>query len=654
MESLGYVMLYYLRGSLPWQGLKATSRQEKYDLILEKKKGTSIEVLCRGLPKEFVTYVNYTRSLGFDDEPNYDYLRDLFRSLFVREGFQKDYVFDWIWYNQKKKFPAQNDFQTIGQAAQHSTSVAISDTIIHELEPQPISQEQLVAEFKGIYESLKKAEAKCIVADNCLAALNLAEQEWTTEWTAHAWRPLFVKHRFLLQEFHNLFLVSQHPSASPALRRIVSDYSVPERVWRHGVHSFLDLLRRYLPASLEFMLSFIYLAYPVMTLLFEECPAFEDVWIERLGDISRYRMAIEETDRTDRETWAGVTRDCYSKASNKSPTTGRFYHHLAILTPNALQQLFYYLKSLCVEAPYPKTQESIFAILDKDKHGLPPLDTAFLKAHRILFTGKEKENFGLVVKEVLGQFDAQIERVTSDIAIINIIAILGFGSKRSLLMKVISSKNKNGGFEEQSLWTESFENAQLLNNSTLEILLRKDNDPNVLSFIYITLVFMYEMCRHRRVMIHLESKFPWDLLSEKLNKLLAEYGESAGINGDIPLLEKGNDYPLPEDVAMRGFDWTENYFPEEWFTTKKADSFGKSLAERILFLGCHIANSGYGLSYDSSGRKFSSLVSIDIILDFIKIELNERDGWEDYHEDDGWMDWVGSQRQLGDGEFADG
>ncbi len=97
--------------------------------------------------------------------------------------------------------------------------------------------------------------------------------------------------------------------------------------------------------------------YPVMTLLLEECPAFEDVWIERLGDIFRYRMAIEDTDRTDRRAWAGMARYWYSKASNKSPTAGIFYHHLAILAPNALQQLFYSSKSLCVEAPYPKTQE---------------------------------------------------------------------------------------------------------------------------------------------------------------------------------------------------------------------------------------------------------------------------------------------------------
>jgi hypothetical protein len=72
------------------------------------------------------------------------------------------------------------------------------------------------------------------------------------------------------------------------------------------------------------MLSVVYLVYPVMTLLFEECPAFEDVWIERLGDISRYRMAIENTDRIDKRIWVGMPRYWYSKASEKYPTAGIF------------------------------------------------------------------------------------------------------------------------------------------------------------------------------------------------------------------------------------------------------------------------------------------------------------------------------------------
>ena len=95
MESLGYVMLYFCRGSLPWQGLKAATKKQKYDRIMEKKMTTPTEVLCRGFPNEFAIYLNYTRSLRFDDKPDYSYLRKLFRDLFVREGYQYDYVFDW-------------------------------------------------------------------------------------------------------------------------------------------------------------------------------------------------------------------------------------------------------------------------------------------------------------------------------------------------------------------------------------------------------------------------------------------------------------------------------------------------------------------------------------------------------------------------------
>src|ERR1043165_32007 len=95
MESLGYVMLYFCRGSLPWQGLKAATKKQKYDRIMEMKMTTPTELLCRTFPNEFAIYLNYTRSLRFDDKPDYSYLRKLFRDLFVREGFQYDYVFDW-------------------------------------------------------------------------------------------------------------------------------------------------------------------------------------------------------------------------------------------------------------------------------------------------------------------------------------------------------------------------------------------------------------------------------------------------------------------------------------------------------------------------------------------------------------------------------
>lgn len=56
---------------------------------------TPADALCRNLSQEFAIYLNYVRSLRFDDKPDYSYLRKLFRDLFVREGYQYDYVFDW-------------------------------------------------------------------------------------------------------------------------------------------------------------------------------------------------------------------------------------------------------------------------------------------------------------------------------------------------------------------------------------------------------------------------------------------------------------------------------------------------------------------------------------------------------------------------------
>mmetsp|Transcript_12734 Transcript_12734/g.13161 ORF Transcript_12734/g.13161 Transcript_12734/m.13161 type:complete len:442 (-) Transcript_12734:167-1492(-) len=95
LESLGYVLMYFLRGSLPWQGLKANTKKQKYERILEKKAETSIETLCKNFPAEFRSYFEHVRSLRFDDRPDYDYLKRMFRELFFRKGFRYDNIYDW-------------------------------------------------------------------------------------------------------------------------------------------------------------------------------------------------------------------------------------------------------------------------------------------------------------------------------------------------------------------------------------------------------------------------------------------------------------------------------------------------------------------------------------------------------------------------------
>jgi len=103
IESLGYVLMYFNRGALPWQGLKAATKRQKYDKISEKKMSTPVDELCAGYPEPFAQYLNYCKSLGFEETPDYAHLRQLFRNLFHRQGFTYDYVFDWnlLMFHQK-------------------------------------------------------------------------------------------------------------------------------------------------------------------------------------------------------------------------------------------------------------------------------------------------------------------------------------------------------------------------------------------------------------------------------------------------------------------------------------------------------------------------------------------------------------------------
>ena len=96
LEAVGYVLMYFLRGSLPWQGLKLKSKEDRYKKILEKKKETSSSDLCAGYPVQFKDFIDYTRRLEYTEEPNYDMLKDSFYNLVVEEMGEKfDYVYDW-------------------------------------------------------------------------------------------------------------------------------------------------------------------------------------------------------------------------------------------------------------------------------------------------------------------------------------------------------------------------------------------------------------------------------------------------------------------------------------------------------------------------------------------------------------------------------
>ena len=81
LESLAYTLIYLGTGTLPWKGLKSKGKDEKYSKILTKKMNSKSEELLKGLPNEFMSFLQNVRDLQFDQKPDYDYLRGLLRKM---------------------------------------------------------------------------------------------------------------------------------------------------------------------------------------------------------------------------------------------------------------------------------------------------------------------------------------------------------------------------------------------------------------------------------------------------------------------------------------------------------------------------------------------------------------------------------------------
>ena len=104
LEGVGYVLLYFLRGNLPWMGMKIKSKEDRIKKILDKKKETSAEELCQNFPEEFREFIDYCRNLEYKEEPKYDKFKNKFYNLVKNKLKQSfDYIYDWTTENDLKK-----------------------------------------------------------------------------------------------------------------------------------------------------------------------------------------------------------------------------------------------------------------------------------------------------------------------------------------------------------------------------------------------------------------------------------------------------------------------------------------------------------------------------------------------------------------------
>jgi hypothetical protein len=532
------------------------------------------------------------------------------------------------------------------------------------LQPEfsPISQEQLAAEVKGIYAGLVMVEAKCINIDAQKACL--PHDELSTE----QWQALVALHRTLLYEHHDFLMATQHPSANPALLGLATKYSMPARMWKHGIHAFLEVLRHRRPNSQEYMLAFIYLAYQMMSLLLETVPGFTDTWIECLGDLARYRMAIEE-DREIHTVWGGVAGRWYVKAADRHPSVGRLYHHSGILERPSLRKFYLYGRALTSVVPFLNAKESLSTlcspIVDDEqafRKGNKSMEALVICFHARIFLSQSTKIVGQAFNAALTMIEMQSEDNFAasgvPLAVTNIAALLGFGSSDNVyrqffdsalsqeMLESRPSRDHASAFKSSSISTcpevnksqrpvdivldfcyQSF-------NSIIRRTPHRDALPGLLPYVHIMLVFIKSLYTLRSRLypddnahdtpddLLISDRLDWSALAQFLNRVAQSFPissrtESFAYGETFP----SDGVPLLEDYMIRGLVWAQWYFAPDWFNNIEDDDGSRCLeddgkrqhrAARVLYLGMILARDASNLHYDSRTRQFSDAAAVGI------------------------------------------
>ena len=103
LESVGYVLIYFLKGKLPWMGIEAKTKEQKYKKILQKKIDIPTKDLCEYLPEEMEIILDYVKNLEYKENPDYEMLRGYFNSMIRKEHSKFDYIYDWTTHEARSK-----------------------------------------------------------------------------------------------------------------------------------------------------------------------------------------------------------------------------------------------------------------------------------------------------------------------------------------------------------------------------------------------------------------------------------------------------------------------------------------------------------------------------------------------------------------------
>ena len=360
----------------------------------------------------------------------------------------------------------------------------------------------------------------------------------------------------------------------------------------------------------------------MVSLMYETVPIFGSTWLECLGDIARYRMALAGTEKlTDRDIWLNISRYWYNKVADKKPYSGRLLHHLAMLKrSDALQQLFLLSCSLTCSRPQKDARGSLKILFDTVISGthpgtqkLSPSDINFIKLMGLRFQQTVDGDANALLAKFVADLDGEIAKKRSQwklvgvyLFLIMIAALLDFDSGQSPLRQVgtrhsgsplrsrhskelaryaaknSARKSKNFSCEAKDQMDSdgnvttpiSFQKTCQLLSTFLTVILQRVDDRNIQPLLHSLLVFLYQIPKayEPSAVSMIYASICWSKISACLNRLAKDHKAIISRTTDLfPQRYRDHEEPLPEDYLMRGLSWCETYFPAGWFDSPKLD-----------------------------------------------------------------------------------
>ena len=172
LESLIYVVVYFLKGGLPWQGVDAKTKLEKYHKIMEIKVSHPVERLCASLPFEFSQLLSYTRSLKYDEKPNYAYYYRLLAQIVTREHILLDHEYDWKPQKVvksstmgRRKSVSQRKKKEEGEGILRSKTTQKEEEVVVDLEEEATNDNVPTSRDSRLWPQITPTTRKAIAAD---------------------------------------------------------------------------------------------------------------------------------------------------------------------------------------------------------------------------------------------------------------------------------------------------------------------------------------------------------------------------------------------------------------------------------------------------------------------------------------------------------